>query len=136
MSARRWKARVVTAALLLPLALLVLTPARVAAWIGHRRPSHDPPPPDSDFAEWTDRVLGHLPPPWRRNCLRRSVVLYYLLCRAGRSAVLHLGVRRDAAGVLDAHAWLSRDGVPLLEPPDGQASSYRILASFSPAGPS
>ena len=66
--------------------------------------------------------------------MRRSMVLYYLLHRAGRGAVLHLGVRRDAAGVLDAHAWLSRDGTPLLEPPDSHAASYRILASFPPAG--
>lgn len=134
MSARRWKVRVVIAALLLPLALLIVTPARLAGWIGRRRPSGDHPPPDADFAEWTDKVLDRLPPPWRRTCLRRSVVLYYLLRRAGRDAVLHLGVRRDAAGVLDAHAWLSRDGTPLLEPPASQADSYRILASFPPAG--
>lgn len=133
MSLRRWKARVVLAGMLLPLALLVVTPARLATWIGRRRCSGDAPPPETDFAEWTDRVLGRLPPPWRLNCLRRSVVLYYLLRRAGRPAVLHLGVRRDASGALDAHAWLSRDGAPLLEPPTGHAASYRILASFPPA---
>jgi hypothetical protein len=132
-SQRRWKVRVVLASLLVPLALLVVTPARLATWVGRRRPSGDPPPPDADLAEWTDRVLGRLPPPWRRTCLRRSLVLYYLLRRAGRPAVLHLGVRRDPAGVLDAHAWLSRDGAPLLEPAASHATSYRILASFPPA---
>ena len=130
MNVRRWKARTLLAALLLPPALLFVTPARLAAWIGRRRPSGDLPPPDADFAEWTDRVLGPLPPPWRRTCLRRSVVLYYLVRRAGRSAVLHLGVRRDAAGGLEAHAWLSRDGVPLLEPPTNRVDSYHILTSF------
>lgn len=135
MSRGGWQARVVAASLLLPLALLVVTPARLATWIGRRRPSGDPPPPDADLAEWTDRVLSRLPPPWRRNCLRRSMVLYYLLRRAGRPAVLHLGVRRDAAGILDAHAWLARDGIPLLEPAASHADSYRILATFSPHAP-
>lgn len=131
MDALRWKARVVAAALALPLALLVFTPARVAAWIGRRRPSGGAPPPDADLAEWTDRVLGRLPAPWRRTCLRRSVVLYYLVRRAGRGAVLHLGVRRDGRGGLQAHAWLSRDGRSLLEPAAEQTESYQILASFS-----
>lgn len=133
MSLLRWKARAVLAAFLLPLVLRLHTPARIAVWIGRQRPSVDPPPPDAVLAEWTDMILERLPPPWRLNCLRRSVVLYYLLRRAGRPAVMHLGVRRDAGGVLDAHAWLSRDGTPLLEPPSGQAASYRILASFPPA---
>lgn len=135
MSHLRWKLRVVLAGLLLPLALLVLTPARVAAWIGRRRASRDAPPADADLAEWTDRVLDRLPAPWRRNCLRRSFVLYYLMRRAGRSAVLHLGVRRDAAGVLDAHAWLSRNGAPLLEPRTTAAAAYHIIASFPTTTP-
>jgi hypothetical protein len=130
MSLRRWKARTLIAALLLPPALLFFTPARLAAWIGRRRPIRGPAPPDVDFAEWTDRVLNLLPPPWRRTCLRRSVVLYYLVRRAGRSAVLNVGVRRDAAGALEAHAWLTRDGAPLLEPPNTHADSYRVLAAF------
>jgi hypothetical protein len=126
----RWKARVVMAAVLLPLALLVVRPARLAAWIGRRRRAADTAPPDLDFAEWTDRVLSALPPPWRRNCMRRSVVLQYLLQRAGRPATLNVGVRRTAGGRLDAHAWLSRDGVAVLEPIANQAESYRVMASF------
>jgi hypothetical protein len=130
-SAAAWKARAVAAALGLPLALLVTTPARLATWIARRRPAADPaPPPDDDLAEWTDRVLQRLPPPWRRTCMRRSVVLLYLLQRAGRPAVLNVGVRRDHHGKLDAHAWLTREGLPLLEPIANQAESYRVLASF------
>jgi hypothetical protein len=127
----RWKARTVGAALGLPLVLLVLAPARVAGWIARRRPARDPAPPDTDLAEWTDRVLLRLPPPWRRTCLRRAVVLHYLLRRAGRPAALHLGVRRDDRGALDAHAWLSRDGQPVLEPP-AVPFAYQVLASFGP----
>jgi len=130
MNARPWKLRVVAAALVLPLVLVFVRPARVAGWIARRRASTDPPPPDADLAEWTDRVLQRLPPPWRRTCMRRSIVLQYLLQRAARPAILNVGVRRDARGVLDAHAWLSRDGLPLLEPAAQQAASYRILASF------
>jgi hypothetical protein len=125
-----WKLRVVAAALALPLLLLVATPARIAAWIAGRRANDAPTPTDADLAAWTDRVLGMLPPPWRRTCMRRSVVLLYLLQRAGRPAVVNVGVRRDTRGRLDAHAWLSRDGRPVLEPIANQADTYRILASF------
>jgi hypothetical protein len=60
---------------------------------------------------WRARALAacaFLPPPWRYTCLRRSVVLYPLIRRAGRPVSLHSGVRKVAAGALAAHAEIAR----------------------------
>ena len=73
-------------------------------------------PDDSALSAYVGRILRRLPPPWRYTCLRRSVVLYHLLRRAGRDVSLSIGVRKSGAGALQAHAWLVRDGAPYLEP--------------------
>jgi hypothetical protein len=49
------------------------------------------------------------------TCLRRSLVLQWLLARAGISVELKLGVRRDGAGIA-AHAWIEYLGEPIGEP--------------------
>ncbi len=131
----RWKARTVLAALALPPLLSVVSFARLARWIGRRRPAHLAAPPEADLAEWTERILRRAPPPWRYTCLRRGIVLYYLLRKSGRDATLHIGVRRDAAGTFVAHAWLTREGALLLEPPSNNPAQYRVIASFPEADP-
>jgi hypothetical protein len=127
---RSWKARTALAALALPPLLSVLSFARLARWIGQRAPARSPAPPEADLAEWTDRLLRSWPPPWRYTCLKRGVVLYYLLRKAGRPATLRIGVRRDSAGTFVAHAWLTREEALLFEPPSSRPEEYRILASF------
>ncbi len=50
-------------------------------------------------------------------CLRRSLLRYYFLRRAGLPLVIHFGARRlgeDIAG----HAWLTLDGEPYHEKPE------------------
>jgi hypothetical protein len=50
-------------------------------------------------------------------CLRRSLLRYYFLRRAGLPLVIHFGARRlgdDIAG----HAWLTLDGLPYYEKPE------------------
>ena len=136
MSARlRWKARTVIAALALPPLLSAVSFARLARWIGRRRPVHAAPPPETDLAAWTETVLRRLPPPWRYTCLRRGIVLYYLLQKSGRDATLHIGVRRSDDGVFVAHAWLTRGSDLLLEPPSNEAAQYRVIASFPETDP-
>jgi hypothetical protein len=51
------------------------------------------------------------------HCLRRALVIQWLLGRRGVETTLRFGVRRGA-GALDAHAWLEREGVPLGETGD------------------
>lgn len=84
-------------------------------------------PTDADAANWVDAQLARLPSPWAYTCLRRAAVLYYLLESAGRGVSLCIGVRRDAAGALLAHAWLWRDDALYLEP----ARSGERVADFS-----
>jgi hypothetical protein len=50
--------------------------------------------------------------PVRATCLRRSLVLWWLLRRDGIETVLRVGVNRDS-GSLEAHAWVEFQGRPL-----------------------
>jgi len=53
-----------------------------------------------------------------RNCLRESLVLWFLLRRKGFQPNLRLGVRREEAGDLEAHAWVELAGEVLNDDPD------------------
>lgn len=48
-----------------------------------------------------------------RSCLRQSLLLYWLLRRAGLQPALRLGAARTQGG-LSAHAWVELDGEALL----------------------
>lgn len=50
--------------------------------------------------------------PCRADCLRRSLVLWWLLRRAGFPAELRIGVRKRD-GQLEAHAWVESGGLTL-----------------------
>lgn len=131
-----WRLRATLAALLLPPTVHLISLERISAWVERRRPASPTIPVwDVALAEWVDRVLAVLPPPWRKTCLKRALVLQYLIKRAGGSAALHVGVRRDAAGTLLAHAWLVRDGRAYLEPGTEQVDSFQVLATFPAAAP-
>lgn len=53
--------------------------------------------------------------PWS-NCLKRSLVLWYLLRRQGIMSDLRIGVRRDR-GEFQAHAWIEYEGMVLNDSP-------------------
>lgn len=48
--------------------------------------------------------------PWRADCLVRAEAGRHWLARLGLLSDIRLGARRDAAGRLDAHAWLICNG--------------------------
>lgn len=130
----RWRLRATVAALALPPLVHLVSLDRISRWIERER---YPAPPDGTvddaaLAEWVDRVLSRLPPPWKHTCLRRALVLHYLLRRAGRPAGLRIGVRRDADRALAAHAWLVHGEEPYLEPATGAVGTYQVLAAFPP----
>jgi hypothetical protein len=50
--------------------------------------------------------------PVRATCLRRSLLLWWLLRRDGIPAALRVGVNREGGG-LHAHAWVEHSGLPL-----------------------
>jgi hypothetical protein len=62
----------------------------------------------------TERLLRSPFFPFRRTCLRRSLVLAHLLRRSGIEVHICFGVREGEAS-LHGHSWLSREGRPFLE---------------------
>ena len=99
--------------------------------LGPRRSDID----DQALARWVDQMLGALPWPWRRTCLRRSAVLYGLLRRAGRPVELWIGVRRDQGSDVTAHAWLTLAGAPYLEANAEHSGRHTPIARFPTALP-
>jgi hypothetical protein len=90
----------------LPTALRALTPQAQPQFLEHDTIRHIV---DSLTAFGAGRPLG--------ICLRRSLLRYYFLRRAGLPLVIHFGARRlgdDIAG----HAWLTLDGLPYYERPE------------------
>ena len=61
------------------------------------------------------------------GCLRRSLVLQWLLGRHGILTNLQIGVQKEA-DELNAHAWLEYNGRPIGEP-DSIATRYDSLAT-------
>lgn len=67
------------------------------------------------------RTLRVLPADSR--CLVRSLVLLSVLARRGSSTTLVIGVRSEPE--FGAHAWIEKEGLPLLDP--GNAGDGRLL---------
>ncbi|MFN2316272.1 MAG: lasso peptide biosynthesis B2 protein [Gemmatimonadales bacterium] len=129
-----WRLRATVAAVVLAPLVHLVKLDRLARWAAAGtagRPS-DGGVDDVALAEWVDRVLGWLPWPWRRTCLKRGIAIYALLARAGRPAELQVGVRRDETGELAAHAWLTRSDVPILEGNLEQLDRLRVIDTYAP----
>lgn len=113
--------------LLADVALRLLPFSRVERWSDCRlRAIQDPTKAAAQVAR-LHRFVGiaarkHLYP---MTCLRRSLVLRWLLGRQGVPVELKLGVRREASG-LEAHAWIEYEGQPV-----GEAESLDRYASLS-----
>ena len=65
---------------------------------------------------------------YRMLCLRRSLVLQWLLCRRGIIADLRFGVQKEADD-FSAHAWLEHEGQPISEP-QAVAARFAPLAAW------
>jgi hypothetical protein len=70
--------------------------------------------------------------PVRATCLRRSLLIWWLLRREGIEAEIRIGVRRDGEE-LSAHAWVEHRGIPLGEPGDLDARYERFDRDFGAA---
>ncbi len=55
---------------------------------------------------------------YRANCLKQSLVLWWLLTRRGILSEIKIGVNRAGAGTLNAHAWVECGGHPLSDSED------------------
>ncbi len=62
-----------------------------------------------------------------RYCMKRSLVLFYHLRRAGRDAKIYFGVAKED-GKLEGHAWVTVDGHAYAE--EGSVDQYTITYSY------
>lgn len=53
---------------------------------------------------------------YRANCLKQSLVLWWLLARLGISSEIQIGVNREEAEAINAHAWVECGGQALIDP--------------------
>jgi hypothetical protein len=126
-----WRMRALATCAVLPPLVSIVSFARISAVVG-RIPgrARSSEPDDAALSAYVGGVLRRLPPPWRYTCLRRSVVLYHLLRRAGWEVSLNIGVRKSGDGALQAHAWLVKDGAPYLEPNLDEHRAFSVIATF------
>jgi len=122
--------RALAACAVLPPLLSVVSLERIVRAAGTGPAGAGAVPDDAVLAAYVSQVLYRLPPPWRHTCLRRGVVLYWLLRRSGRPVELRIGVRREAGAALAAHAWLMKDGAPYLEPDPSHSARFTEIARF------
>lgn len=61
------------------------------------------------------------------TCWKRAPVLHRYLALRGIETRIVFGVRREGDNALSGHAWLEREGRPLLE---AEAPDYRVTYSF------
>ncbi len=129
----RWRIRASIACAVLPPLLNVVSLPALTRWLTRSAGPRSPVPgvDEHRLGDWVDRVLTRMPKPWNRTCLKRALVLYYLLHRAGRAAELRIGVRRSQEHALEAHAWLERNGIPILEGGGDHVGTYQVLSRFS-----
>lgn len=108
---------------------------RLAGLVGRApsRPSRTAPA-DKVLSDYVGYILMRLPPPWHYTCLRRGIVMYHLLRRAGRDVGLRIGVRKQQ-GELLAHAWLVKDGAAYLEPNKAEHEAFQVIATFPATAP-
>jgi hypothetical protein len=103
----------------------------LAWWVPRSAVSSRGPGPgsDQDVAERLSRLVSIAANrgPYRANCLRQSLVLWWLLRRRGISGELRFGVRKEGEGV-QAHAWVELDGFPLNDAA-GVSAAYAPFAS-------
>jgi hypothetical protein len=95
--------------LVLPLAKRIVSIERLAKVMWRGRASER----DRGREELAVRLASRLTRFSGRNCLERSLILYRYLSDGGADPVLVLGI--DDARQRNGHAWVTLDGVPVIE---------------------
>jgi hypothetical protein len=76
--------------------------------------------------EWAVRAVSRRVP--MASCLTQALALQFLLVRSGRSAEVHIGVRKDTKTGFQSHAWVECEGRMLLSEPSEIIGYSRLLA--------
>jgi len=105
----------------LPRALGLVAPGRLG------RAAGDPSEAQAALARLLDAVLASDFWVFTPTCWKRAPVLHRYLALRGIETRIVFGVRREGDNALSGHAWLEREGRPLLE---AEAPDYRVTYSF------
>jgi hypothetical protein len=87
----------------------------------------DPSALQDRMARFVDALLRLNCFAFSQTCWKRAAVLYRFLALHGIDSRILFGVRKDADGQLEGHAWLERGGIPILE---RSIPDYKITYSF------
>ncbi|MCP3956977.1 MAG: lasso peptide biosynthesis B2 protein [bacterium] len=82
----------------------------------------------SRMIQLTQRLLDQNIGVFRDTCLKRSLVLFRLLRRAGHPAVIRFGVAKDGEDVT-GHSWLEQSGELIAEKSDPY-ESFAVIYSY------
>jgi hypothetical protein len=85
-----------------------------------------------DEMVWAVDAVGNRLFP-RNPCLVQALVIQRLFVRAGQPAELRIGVRREGASKLAAHAWVESNGVIVIGS-RGLSDDYVALPPIRPGG--
>jgi hypothetical protein len=72
--------------------------------------------------------------PGVRHCLTQALTAKILLARAGFDTQLRIGVTKDPAGMLTAHAWLESEGAAVFGVPESGLDQFRLLPPLHSMG--
>ncbi len=85
------------------------------------------------IVRFTDYIFGSNLCIYQPTCLRRSLVLYHFLRKAGFSIHICFGVRfpsREEKNRLEGHAWLTYNGEVFLEKNIEMTKTYKVTYCF------
>jgi transglutaminase superfamily protein len=82
----------------------------------------------AQLARTLDSLLGLDLFVFRRSCWKRAMVLHRFLALNGIESRINFGLQKRADGTVQGHAWLERQGRPLLEEED--AGTYVVTFSL------
>jgi hypothetical protein len=97
----------------------------LSVWVDHKPVK----PVSVDFIVWTVAVAGRYTP-GVAMCLARALTTQLLLNRYGYPHQLHIGVAKNDAQALEAHAWIEFEGEVVV----GKLSNLERFKSLSVAG--
>ncbi len=90
-----------------------------------------------NIVKFTDYILNLTPGMWKGTCLKRSLVLYFLLRKLGMDVRICFGTRynknlsnREAKMNLEGHAWLIYKGSIFLERNTELTKTYTMTYSY------
>lgn len=110
--------RLTLAAAVLPLLVRFLSlPRLVRAFDPGPVPEAYPPIDPQPIVDLTDGLLRREIAMFRTNCVKRSLLLFYFLGKAGYPTVIFFGISRQGDD-LAGHCWLEHRGEPVAEGDD------------------